>query len=98
MFNQINNSKKYQLYEWNPLTNLGKISHDSPRNLLPKIFYHCIHIKEDKSVDFTFMYNFYKLKEECISIKKIGNKFRAIVIIENLKGIVGLGIKASKNI
>ena len=98
MFDKIKDSKESQLYEWNPLTNLGKIARYGTRILLPKIFYHSIPIKEDKIVDFSLKQDSDILKEECISIKKIGNKFRAIVIIGNLKGIVGLGIKASKDI
>ena len=71
---------------------------------MPKIFYFSIPIKEDKIIDCAEKNSpFYRYKEECISIERIENryekvnKYRAIVIIGNTNGIVGLGIKASKD-
>ena len=107
IFNENNKIIENEWIPWIPLTKLGKISKilNGGGCILPKIFYFSIPIKEEKIVDIYFdNHSHHKLKEECISIKKIGNrndkknKFKAIVIIGDLNGIVGLGIKASKDI
>ena len=80
---------------WIPLTKLGILSKCTINNI-EQIFYYSVPIKEDKIIDNIFLNNYKTLKEECISIKNIGkNKFKAIVIIGDSNGHIGLGVKTS---
>ena len=63
-----------------------------------QIFYYSVPIKEDKIIDEFYKKTYKNLKEECLSIKKIGkNKIKSIVIIGDSEGHVGLGIKTSED-
>ena len=97
--NYIRTSTKnrYNELPWIPLTKLGMLSKYTRFNI-DEIFYYSVPIKEDKIIDYIFLRNYKTLKEECISIKNIGkNKFKAIVIIGDSNGHIGLGVKTSED-
>ena len=82
-----------------PLTKLGILSKIlNGWYVMDVIFYNSVPIKEDKIIDEVYKKTYRNLKEECLSIKKIGkNKIKAIVIIGDSEGHVGLGIKTSED-
>lgn len=88
--------------EWQPVTKLGRLVKAGKINSMEEIYLHSLPIKEYQIVD-----NFLpKLKDEVMKIKPVQKqtragqrtRFKAIVIIGDSEGHVGLGIKTSKEV
>ncbi|RCI12216.1 hypothetical protein L249_1353 [Ophiocordyceps polyrhachis-furcata BCC 54312] len=86
--------------EWQPVTKLGRLVKAGKINSMEEIYLHSLPIKEYQIVD-----NFLpKLKDEVMKIKPVQKqtragqrtRFKAVVIIGDSEGHVGLGIKTSK--
>ena len=90
--------------KWTPSTKLGKLVKLGKFKTIEEIFNQCIPIKEHQIVDHIMNGNKTKLKKECVNIEIIKNKnkkdskFKAIVIIGDSNGHIGLGIKVNKNL
>ncbi|TQS31562.1 hypothetical protein Golomagni_08148, partial [Golovinomyces magnicellulatus] len=88
--------------EWQPVTKLGRLVKAGKINSMEEIYLHSLPIKEYQIVD-----NFLpSLKDEVMKIKPVQKqtragqrtRFKAIVIIGDSQGHVGLGIKTSKEV
>merc|ERR1711977_94216 len=88
--------------EWQPVTKLGRLVKAGKITSMEEIYLHSLPIKEYQIVD-----NFLpKLKDEVMKIKPVQKqtragqrtRFKAVVIIGDSEGHVGLGIKTSKEV
>ncbi|OAX77242.1 40S ribosomal protein S2, partial [Emergomyces africanus] len=87
--------------EWQPVTKLGRLVKAGKITSMEQIYLHSLPIKEYQIVDF-----FLKLKDEVMKIKPVQKqtragqrtRFKAIVVIGDSEGHVGLGIKTSKEV
>jgi small subunit ribosomal protein S2e len=87
--------------EWVPITKLGRLVKNKKIKSIEQVFYHSISIKEQEIIDY-FLGS--KLKDEVIKILPVQKqtragqrtRFKAFVIIGDLDGHVGLGIKTAK--
>ena len=88
--------------EWQPVTKLGRLVKAGKIKSMEEIYLHYLPIKEYQIVDFFLP----KLKDEVMKIKPVQKqtragqrtRFKAIVIIGDSEGHVGLGIKTSKEV
>merc|ERR1711939_399646 len=88
--------------EWQPVTKLGRLVKAGKIQSMEQIYLHSLPIKEYQIVDWFLP----KLKDEVMKIKpaqkqtRAGQRtrFKAIVIIGDSEGHVGLGIKTSKEV
>ncbi len=88
--------------EWMPVTKLGRLVKAGKIKSMEEIYLHSLPIKEYQIVDFFLP----KLKDEVMKIHPVQKqtragqrtRFKAIVIIGDSDGHVGLGIKTSKEV
>ncbi|KIW37164.1 40S ribosomal protein S2 [Exophiala oligosperma] len=88
--------------EWQPVTKLGRLVKAGKIQSMEQIYLHSLPIKEYQIVDWFLP----KLKDEVMKIKPVQKqtragqrtRFKAIVIIGDGEGHVGLGIKTSKEV
>ncbi|GKT92050.1 40S ribosomal protein S2 [Colletotrichum tofieldiae] len=88
--------------EWQPVTKLGRLVKAGKIQSMEEIYLHSLPIKEYQIVDFFLP----KLKDEVMKIKPVQKqtragqrtRFKAIVLIGDSEGHVGLGIKTSKEV
>ncbi|KAF3404297.1 40S ribosomal protein S2 [Talaromyces pinophilus] len=88
--------------EWQPVTKLGRLVKAGKITSMEQIYLHSLPVKEYQIVDFFLP----KLKDEVMKIKPVQKqtragqrtRFKAIVIIGDGEGHVGLGIKTSKEV
>merc|ERR1711939_842274 len=88
--------------EWQPVTELGRLVKAGKIQSMEQIYLHSLPIKEYQIVDWFLP----KLKDEVMKIKPVQKqtragqrtRFKAIVIIGDSEGHVGLGIKTSKEV
>jgi small subunit ribosomal protein S2e len=93
----------YKKVEWVPITKLGRLVKNGKIGSLEHIFYFSIPIKEAEIVDF-----FIKdcLKDEVLKITPVQKqtragqrtRFKAFVVVGDLNGHIGLGVKTSKEV
>lgn len=89
--------------EWVPVTKLGRLVKEKKITSLEQIYLHSIPIKEYQIVDF-FLKD--KLKDEVMKIAPVQKqtsagqrtRFRAIVVVGDSNGHLGLGVKVSKEV
>ncbi|KAK2733664.1 40S ribosomal protein [Myotisia sp. PD_48] len=88
--------------EWQPVTKLGRLVKAGKITSMEQIYLHSLPIKEYQIVDFFLP----TLKDEVMKIKPVQKqtragqrtRFKAIVVIGDSEGHVGLGIKTSKEV
>jgi len=88
--------------EWQPVTKLGRLVKAGKIKSMEEIYLHSLPVKEYQIVDFFLR----GLKDEVMKIKPVQKqtragqrtRFKAIVVIGDSDGHVGLGIKASKEV
>lgn len=87
---------------WEPVTKLGRLVQAGKISSLEEIYAHSLPIKETQIIDKFFP----DLKDEVMKIKPVQkqtsagqrNRFRAVVIVGDGNGHVGLGVKTSKEV
>ncbi|KZZ93817.1 Ribosomal protein S5 [Moelleriella libera RCEF 2490] len=88
--------------EWQPVTKIGRLVKAGKINSMEELYLHSLPIKEFQIVDHFLP----KLKDEVMKIKPVQKqtragqrtRFKAVVIIGDSEGHVGLGIKTSKEV
>ncbi|CAI7596821.1 unnamed protein product [Penicillium glandicola] len=93
---------KQEEKEWQPVTKLGRLVKAGKITSMEQIYLHSLPVKEYQIVDFFLP----KLKDEVMKIKPVQKqtragqrtRFKAIVLIGDSEGHIGLGIKTSKEV
>lgn len=88
--------------EWVPVTKLGRLVKDGKIKSMEEIYLHSLPVKEYQIIDYFFP----KLTDEVMKIMSVQKqtqagqrtRFKAFVVIGDMNGHVGLGVKCSKEV
>jgi len=102
---QRRRTKEEERSAWVPLTKLGRLVKEGKIKFIEEVYFHSLPIKEPEIVDW-FLPSPTVLKDEVMKIMPVQKqtragqrtRFKAFVVVGDMDGHVGLGVKCSKEV